>query len=174
MKRITVLLALAWALLSTAAWANERDLENERGTIWISDSGVVSRGSQLVECDRIEAGPGKSLGSLSFVAGALLSGSVEAGGTFSATGSSFTVIGRCKKNRPKGVIFSGSFEDPITWTLASQTGEKLVFYLTGFIRGTNHKGNKVSGITFQMIVTTRQQLARGIGHIASGVVYPST
>ncbi len=171
MKRTTVLLLLAGALLSTVAWANS-GFKNERGTIWISDSGIVSRGSQLVFCNGLFSHPGGSLGSVSFVAGPLLAGSLQSGGIFSADGSSFTVIGRCKKeDEPRGVVFSGTFEGTIAWTLVSETGEKLTFTLSGVIKGTNRKGHKVHGITTQVIVTTKDQLSQGIGHIAAGEVF---
>ena len=170
MKRMSVLLLLAGALLSTVASANS-GFKNERGTIWISGSGIVSKGSQLVFCNGFMSPPGGSLGSLSFVAGALLSGSLQAGGTFSADGSSLTVTGWCKKkDEPRGVIFVGTFDGPILWTLVSQTGQKLTFILSGSIRGTNRRGRRVNGITTQVIVTTVDQLAQGIGHIEEGVV----
>ena len=170
MKRMTVLALLVGTLLSSEAWANS-GFKNERGTIWISDSGIVSRGSQLVFCNGFEARPGGSLGSLSFVAGALLNGSLQEGGLFSDEGSSFTVIGRCKENEPRGVIFVGSFRGPIAWTLVSEAGEKLTYILSGIIKGTNRRGRKVRCTTTQVIVTTKEQLAQGIGHIAEGEVF---
>lgn len=175
MKRMSLLLMLAGILLSTVAWPDSSSLGNERGTIWISNSGIVSRGSQLVLCDGLIPRPGESLGSVSFVIGPLLSGSPQEGGTFSSDGSSFTVIGRCKKqDEPRGIVFQGTFEGSITWTLLSQDGEKLTFSLTGFIRGTNSRGKRVNGTVTQTIVTTRDQLAQGIGHIAEGTVYFGT
>ena len=168
MKRMTVLVLLASALLSSVAWAGGSGFENRRGTVSISNSGIVSKGSQLVVCDGWLAR--QSFGSVSFVAGVLTSGTLRGGGTFSATGSSFTVIGRCKEGEPKGELFSGSFVGPINWLLVSVRGEKLSFTLSGFIRGTNRKGRKVHAMTTQTIVTTKEQLAQGIGHIASGIV----
>lgn len=169
MKRKTIFLLLAVALLSSAALASGV-FQNAHGTISISDSGIVSRGSQLVVCNKLMARRGGALGSVSFVAGPLLTGSLQAGGTFSADGSSFAIVGQCKKDEPRGVVFIGTFEGPITWTLVSQAGEKLTFNLTGFIKGTNRKGNKVNGTTTQMIVTTRDQLDQNVGHIDAGFV----
>ena len=77
MKRMSLLLMLAGILLSTVAWPDSSSLGNERGTIWISNSGIVSRGSQLVLCDGLIPRPGESLGSVSFVIGPLLSGSPQ-------------------------------------------------------------------------------------------------
>ena len=175
MKRITNLVLLVGALLSSLAWGINGNLENERGTIWISDAGIVSRGSQLVFCDGLVPRPGGSLGSLSFVVGPLLSGSLETGGTFSSSGSSFTVIGRCgKKDESRGVVFQGVFEGELMWTLVSAAGQELTFELSGLIRGTNRRGRKVGGQTSQIIVTTKDQLAKGIGHILSGAVVWNT
>lgn len=174
MKRMTVLVLLAGALLSSAAWGRGRSLENKYGTISISDSGIVSKGSELVACGGLQSRPGNSLGSLNFMTGVLTSGGIETGGTFSSTDSSFTVIGRCKEGQREGVIFQGSFEGVIAWTLVSQMGEKLTFVLSGFVKGTNRKGNKVHASMTQIIVTTRAQLAKGIGHISIGTVeYPT-
>lgn len=170
MKRIVVVALLALALPSVA-WAGVNELENRYGTVSMSPAGIVSKGSEIVECNGIQPPRGHSFGSLSFSTGALTSGSLRSGGTFSATGSSFTAIGRCKEGEPRGVILSGSFVGTITWTLVSEVGQKLVFSLDGRIRWINHKGRKVSGTTTQTIVTTKGQLAKDIGHIQIGVMH---
>jgi len=65
-------------------------------------------------------------------------------------------------------IASGAFVGPITWTLVSQTGQRLTFQLTGGLAGTNGNGNTVSGTTTQTFHTTVAQLQNGIVHITSG------
>jgi hypothetical protein len=167
MRRV-VLFALLALALPIAAWADGIDLTNQFGSISISNSGVSSIGSQLESFNGITAPKGHSLGTVSFKTGALLTGSISGGGTFSATGSSFIVIGKGNYGQPKGTIFTGSFVGPITWTLVSQVGQELTYTLTGDISGTLYDGRTVSGTTTQTIYTVPGQLAKGIGHIRLG------
>jgi len=167
MKRamIPVLLALA---LPIAAWARGFDITDQRGTISISDSGIASKGPQMTQYNDIEAPPGHSLGSVSFTVGALMSGSIQAGGTFSSAGSSLVVIGRGHYGEPIGVIFNGAFTGSVDWTLVSAQGQSLVYQLSGAIKGVGHKGKKVSGMSVQTIAATREELAKGVAHIQLG------
>jgi hypothetical protein len=140
---------------------------NERGSISISYSGIESKGSQMVYCFGVVPPEHHSLGPISFSTGALPSGSLETGGKFSPICSSFVVIGRGNYGEPKGVIFSGNFFGPIKWTLISKTGAVLIFKLTGNIEGIFFNGRMIRASARQTIVTTEEQLAKGIGHIAS-------
>jgi hypothetical protein len=168
MRRVVFLALLALAL-PMAAWADGIDLTNEFGSLSISSSGISSRGSELKSFNGITAPAGRSLGSVSFTTGALASGSLRYGGTFSATGSSFVVIGVGKYGEPKGTIFSGSFVGPITWTLTSGPGvNNLTYTLSGTIAGMLYDGRMVTGTTTQNIYTVNGQLAQGIGHIRVG------
>jgi len=168
MKAALLLIILALALPLTA-FADGIVLTNQGGSIAISNAGISSIGSQLRSFNSIVAPPGHSLGSVSFSTGALISGSLAAGGTFSCTGSSFVVIGKGNYGQPKGTIFSGSFVGPITWTLTSPPGAKnLTFALSGTIQGMLYTGRMVSGTTVQNIYTISPQLAKGIGHIKLG------
>lgn len=173
MRRVVILALLALAL-PIAAWADGIDLTNQFGSISISASGIKSVGSQLESFNGITAAKGHSLGSVSFTTGALISGSIANGGTFSATGSTFTVIGKGNGGQPKGVIFSGTFVGPITWTLVSQVGQQLTYSLTGEIQGTLYDGRTVSGTTTQTFYTIPGQLAKGIGHISLGTTQLGT
>jgi hypothetical protein len=152
--------------LPMAAWADAIDLMNKSGTITISNAGIMSKGSQLRQFNGINTGG--SLGSVSFATGALLSGSIQSGGTFSDVGSLFKVTGAGNAGQPKGTIFSGAFVGPITWTLVSQTGASLIFQLSGALSGQLSNGHVVSGTTTQLFHTTTAQLAKGIVHITSG------
>jgi hypothetical protein len=151
-----------------AAWADGIDLTNHFGSISITTSGITSVGSQLQIFNSITAPKGHSLGSVKFTTGALISGSIATGGTFSATGSTFIVKGRGNYGQPKGTIFTGSFVGPITWTLVSQVGQKLTYTLTGKITGTLWNGTTISGTTTQTIYSVPAQIAKGIGHIRVG------
>jgi hypothetical protein len=167
MRRVLVLALLALAL-PMAAWADGIDLVNKFGTISISAGGITSKGSRLKEFNGVVAGPGHSLGSVSFSTGALLSGSILSGGTFSDAGSSFLVIGKGSQVPHKGTIFSGAFVGPISWTLVSQQGQKLTYTLSGTIQGTLWNGHIVTGTTTQTIYSNNNQISLGIGHIRLG------
>lgn len=165
MRRVLVLALLALAL-PMAAWADGINLMNQFGSISISSSGITSVGSQLRQFNNLNTG--HSLGSVSFSTGALLTGSIAAGGTFSDAGSTFLVVGKGPDVPHKGVIFSGSFVGPITWTLVSQSGANVKYELSGTIQGTLWNGMFVTGTTTQLINSTRDQISLGIGHIRVG------
>ena len=165
MRRV-VLLALVSLTLSMAAWADGIDLLNKFGTISVSNAGITSKGSQLSQFNG--GSSGHSMGSVSFSTGALISGSLQTGGVFSSVGSTFNVVGMGNGGQPKGVIFSGAFVGPITWTLVSQSGQSLTFQLTGGLSGQLSNGTMATGTTTQTFHTTVAQLAKGIVHITSG------
>ena len=168
MKAALILIVLALASPLTA-FADGIVLTNQGGNIAISNAGISSIGSQLRSFNGIVAPPGHSIGSVRFSTGALTSGSLATGGTFSSTGSSFVVIGKGNYGQPKGTIFSGSFVGPIMWTLTSAPGAKnLTFTLSGTIQGMLYDGRKVTGTTVQNIFTVNGQLSQGIGHIRVG------
>jgi hypothetical protein len=167
MRRVVVLAIMALAL-PIAAWADGIDLTNQFGTISVSTSGISSKGSELIGFNGVTAPPGKSLGSVSFTTGGLVSGSILAGGVFSSSGSTFTIIGKGNFGQPKGVIFSGSFVGNVDWTLESVSGGVRTYELTGAIEGMLYNGRMVSGTTSQTIYSTSGQLAQGIGHIKMG------
>ena len=164
--RRTLLLAVLSLALPVAAWADGIDLINHFGTASISNAGIFSKGSQLSQFNNINLG--HSLGSVSFGTGALLTGTIQAGGTFSSAGSFFNVVGTGPGGQPKGPIFTGAFVGPISWTLVSQTGASLIYQLSGAISGLLYNGHMVSGTTTQLFHTTPEQLAKGILHIQSG------
>src|SRR3977135_368518 len=140
MRRVWVLALLALAL-PVAALADTIDLVNVHGSISISSAGVTSARSPLHSFNAITATPGHTLGSVSFSTGALLTGSIQTGGTFSDAGSSFVVIGKGPQAPHKGTIFSGAFVGAVTWTLISQHGQSLVYELSGNIAGTLYNGH---------------------------------
>src|ERR1700724_2580939 len=166
MKAALLLVVLALASPLTA-FADGIVITNQLGTIAISNAGITSIGSQLTSFNGIKALPGHSLGSVSFSTGALTSGSIAAGGTFSSSGSTFIVTGS-GKGLPHGAIFTGSFTGPITWTLTSKVGATLTYTLSGTISGMLYTGRMVSGTTTQTIYSTSGQLSQGIGHIRAG------
>lgn len=143
-----------------AAWADGINLTNQFGTITLSTGGVVSTGAELVTFNGVTAPKEHALGYVSFSTGALASGSLWSGGTFSSTNSSFIVTsGGGGYGQPaKGVIFKGSFVGPVTWTLVSQTGQfNYVFTLSGKIQGQLWTGREVTGTTTQTIYVYKNQ-----------------
>ena len=175
MRRVVVLAILALAL-PIAAWA-DIIVTNQFGSISISVAGVTSTQSQLKSWGAINAPAGHSLGTVSFSTGALISGSIAAGGQF-AGGGSFNVLGvgawaktltGCPSCKNPVTIFTGSFVGPVNWTLISPPGAKtLVYTLSGAISGTLWDGRIVSGTTSQTIYSNNGQLTAGVGHIKVG------
>jgi hypothetical protein len=79
------------------------------------------------------------------------------------------VTGKGNYGQPKGVIFSGAFVGPITWTLTSPPGQKnLTYTLSGTIQGMLYNGHIVTGTTTQNIFSVAGQLQNGVGHIRTG------
>jgi hypothetical protein len=173
MRRVLVLALLALAL-PMAAWADGITLTNQFGTISMSAAGITSKGSELTSFNGIQAPPGHSLGTVSYSTGALISGSVAAGGEFSSAGSTFDVVGKGNYGEPKGAIFTGGFTGDIQWTLVSSVGQKLVYTLTGDLSGQLYNGVNVTGTTTQTITTHPGQLNQGIGHITLGTTQLTT
>ena len=140
-----------------AAWASGIDISNKFGTVTITNAGIVSKGSQLKSFGGVTALPGHALGSVSFSTGAFTGASIFTGGTFSSAGSSFVITSAGFTGHPKGVIFSGSFVGPISWTVLSHTGiNNYVFALSGTIAGTLN-GRNVTGTTKQIITVFKNQ-----------------
>jgi hypothetical protein len=175
MKRILFGLALLALLLPIAARADGVDLTNQYGTVTITNSGIVSQGSELVTYDGIQATKNHSLGSVSYATGALLTGSVWTGGTFSDIGSSFVVIGVGSYGQPKGNIFSGAFVGPIDWTLIASNKQFHEYQLTGEIEGQAWTGRTVTGNTTQTIYTYwNQETVDHKGNIKLGLTHLNT
>jgi len=179
MRRVVVLALLALAL-PMAAWASGIDFTNQYGGVSVSAAGLSTTGSELLTFDGFAAAPGNSLGTVTYSTGALISGSVTCGavgtcGTFSATGSTFDILGRGTYLKsllgyyPHGkfTLFAGSFIGPITWALTSLgPNEHVTYTLTGEIYGMLWTGRYVYGTTTQTINTLRDDLSdKGVGSI---------
>lgn len=173
MRRVAVVALLALAL-PIASWASGLDLINKAGSVTISNAGIVTKGSHLVQFGNKIAPPGHAMGHVYFATGALVSGSLQAGGTFSDVGSSFLVTGVGNYGEPKGTIFQGAFVGPIQWTLVSKNGTKLTYTLSGTIKGQIWTGATVTGTTTQTIYSTNGQLALGSGVIHAGGTHLNT
>jgi hypothetical protein len=109
------------------------------------------------------------LGSLSFSTGALTSGSLTTGGTFAA-GGTFTITGNGTGGIPNGVIFSGTFSGPVTWTEVTTSGPNgsIYYTLSGAITGTWYNGTTVSGATTQITFNAGKNGFTGSVPLGSG------
>jgi len=153
MKPVLLGLALLALLLPIAARADGIDLSNQFGTVTIANSGISTIGSELMSFNGIQAGKNHSLGTVSFSTGALISGDIWNGGTFSDVGSTFFVTGKGNYGQPKGTIFDGTFLGPISWTLIASNKQFHEYQLTGEIVGQIWTGRTVTGSTTQTIYT---------------------
>jgi PEP-CTERM motif-containing protein len=157
MKRLALVLAVV-ALVPVAAWADTINITSHFGTVSITNAGIVSQGSQLTSFNGITAAPGHSLGTVSFSTGALSSGDIFTGGTFSSAGSSFIITGIGNGGQPKGVIFNGAFVGSISWTIVGTQGNFGVTYqLSGTVQGMLFNGHLVTGKVTEMIQTFKNQ-----------------
>jgi PEP-CTERM motif len=176
MRRVLVLALLAM-VLPIAAWA-DIVVDNQFGSISISNSGIFSNGVQLASWNGFSNGG--SLGSVTFSTGTLLSGSITGtgGATFNG-GGVFDVVGvgpwaaalTGQSHCGSGcALFTGSFSGPVSWTYAGcSAGCGTKFYtITGNIVGMLYNGRTVSGTTTQNVYTTGQQLNLGVGHLHAG------
>jgi hypothetical protein len=147
------------------------DFTNHAGTLSGSSAGLTLSGSELTEVDGI-GGLGLiqgGLGSLTFSTGALTSGSLTNGGVFAA-GGSFVITGNGTGGIPNGVIFSGTFSGPVTWTPSGTVGvDGSIYYtLSGSISGTWYNGATVSGATTQLTFNTGKNGFMGQVTLGSG------
>lgn len=164
MRRAALLILLALAL-PVAAFANSIDFTNSGGTLAGSNSGMTLSNSTLIAVNGL-GGLGLvtgNLGTVDFSTGALISGSLQMGGTFAA-GGTFTITGNGTNGIPNGVIFSGTFSGPVTWTLVTLANGTHNYTLTGALSG-NMGGN---GVSVQLTINTGTGFFTGSTQVSSG------
>jgi hypothetical protein len=165
---LILLLALAMPMLAAA---DEIDLANSGGTLSGSSSGLSLSGSTLVSIADLDNGSiiTGNLGTVSFTTGAIVTGSLAAGGTL-AQGGTFTITGNGTNGAPSGVIFAGTFDQPLTWTMIPMTIGPLTYYsysLNGSATGTAF-GQLTGGFIVQLAVTSPTQFFNGATLPVSG------
>jgi len=170
MKRIVLMTLLALAL-PMAAFAGNIDFTNTGGILSGSSEGLTLTGSQLTVVQGL-GGSGEvlgSLGTLTFTTGSLMSGNLMNGAVLSS-GGSFVITGNGTGGIPNGVIFSGSFSGPVTWSEETTTGSNgSVFYiLTGAVSGTWYDGTTVNGATTQITFNAGKNGFTGSVNLGSG------
>jgi hypothetical protein len=173
-KRVLLLAVLALALpMAAFATSGQVDFTNHGGTLAGTNAGLTLTGSTLIAVNGLNGGgliTGSNLGSVSFTTGALASGSLSAGGTFAA-GGSFSVTGNGNNGIPNGVLFTGTFSQPVDWTLTTiGTGVNAThnYTLTGVLSGTMANGFSTSGVTVQLTVNTGRSLFTGSATLSGG------
>jgi hypothetical protein len=175
MKRILLVALLALAMPLVALADNSVDFTNDGGLLSGSSSGLSLSGSELIAVNGLN-GMGLvtgDLGSVAFTTGALLSGSLQKGGTF-AGGGSFVVTGNGTNSIPNGVIFSGTFvngpdnQPAVTWTMVTLANGTHQYTLTGTLSGTWYSGTKAVGATIQLTFNTGKGYFNGSVKLSSG------
>lgn len=170
MKRVLWMVLLALALPLTAFASNSVDFTNSGGTLTGSSAGMSLNGSVLIAVNGLNGlglVTGNDLGSIAFTTGAMTSGSLQMGGMFDG-GGSFVITGNGTGGIPNGVIFSGSFHGPVTWTLVTLANGTHNYTLTGDVMGTWYNGSTVFGVTVQLTVNTGKGFFSGSTTISSG------
>ena len=159
MRRIALLAVLALALPMAAFASSSVDLSNSGGTL---------TGSTLIAVKGLNGGGliTGNLGTVDFSTAALVSGDLQNGGTFAA-GGSFTITGNGTNGVPNGVIFSGTFNSPVAWTLVTLPNGTHNYTLSGVLTGSL-LGFSTSGVTVQLTINTGKGFFNGSTEIASG------
>jgi hypothetical protein len=168
MKKMFLLAVLALALPTAVFAGSQVDYSNSGGTLSGSNSGLTLSGSVLIAVNGLNGGgliSGTDLGSVSFSTGALLSGSLQMGGTF-AGGGSFTITGNGSDGVPNGTLFSGTFSGPVTWALVTLANGTHNYTLTGALVATVPAG--AEGVTVQLTINTGKGFFNGNTTISSG------
>ena len=168
MRRVLVLALLAIALPLSAFASSSVDFGNVGGTLSGTSSGLSLTGSTLATVNGLNGGGliTGNLGTVTLSTGALASGSLDMGGTFAA-GGSFVVTGNGTNGIPNGVIFSGTFSGPVTWTLVTLPDGTHNYTLTGTLSGTIGTFS-TNGVTVQLTINTGKGFFNGSTQISSG------
>lgn len=167
MKRMILLFLLALALPMAAFANNSVDFTNSGGTLSGSSAGLTLSGSMLIAVGSGGVGTTGNLGTIAFSTGALSGGNLQMGATFAA-GGTFTITGNGMNGVHNGVIFSGTFSGPVTWTLVTLANGTHNYTLSGALTGTWMGSGTVNGATVQLTINTGKGFFNGSTTISSG------
>lgn len=166
---LSALVVLSCVLFSNFAYGkSDTDFSNGGGTLSGTSADLTLTGSTLIS---VTGYPGVGsvsgdLGSVSFSTGALTGGSLQMGGTFAA-GGTLTIDGNGTGGLANGVLFSGTFSGPVSWTVTTLANGTHNYTLTGVVTGTMG-GVNVNGLTVQLTVNTGKGLFNGRTRISGG------
>ena len=157
-----------FALTNLASASSTVDFSNGGGTLSGTTAGLTLSGSTLVAVTGLNGGGivTGDLGTFSLSTGALTSGSLTMGGTFAA-GGMVTINGNGTNGIPNGVLFSGTFSAPISWTLTTLANGTNSYTLTGVLSGMLG-GTSVSAVTVQLTANTGTGFFNGSTLISGG------
>lgn len=169
MKSATLAVVLScFALTSLAVASNTVDFSNGGGTLSGTSAGLTLSGSILIAVSGLNGGGTVTgdLGTFSLNTGALAGGSLTMGGTFAA-GGMVTITGNGTNGIPNGVLFSGTFSAPVSWTLTTLANGTNSYTLTGVLTGMLG-GTSVSAVTVQLTANTGTGFFNGSTLISGG------
>src|SRR4051794_10387949 len=168
MTALVVVVLSCLALTTTATATNSVDFSNSGGTLSGTNSGLSLTGSTLIAITGMGGGGivTGDLGTVSFTTGGLSSGSLAMGGTLAA-GGMFEIDGNGTNGVANGVLFSGSFSGPATWSLTTLADGTHNYTLTGIVTGTMG-GTTVNAVTVQLTINTGKGFFDGSTLIAGG------
>jgi hypothetical protein len=151
--------------LSSAS--SDTDFSNAGGTLTGSNAGLSLSGSTLVGITGYMGNPiiTGDLGTVTFTTGALSSGDLQQGATFSA-GGSLTITGNGTDGLT-GTLFDGTFAGPVSWVLTTLSNGTHHYTLTGVVTGTMG-AMTVNGVTVQLTINTGEGFFNGSTQIAGG------
>ncbi|MBZ5683970.1 MAG: PEP-CTERM sorting domain-containing protein [Acidobacteriia bacterium] len=167
MKRMILLFLLALALPMAAFANNSVDFTNAGGTLSGSSAGLSLTGSTLIAMGTGGGIITGNLGTLDFSTAGLTGGNLQTGATFAA-GGSFTITGNGTNGISNGVIFTGTFSGPVTWTMVTLANGTHNYTLSGALTGTWMGGGTVNGATVQLTINTGKGFFNGSTTISSG------
>ena len=171
---LLALLLLCLILPSVSFATSGTDFSNSGGTLSGTTAGLSLTGSTLIAVTGFNGGGivTGNLGSVAFTTGVLTSGSLAMGGSF-ASGGTFTIDGNGTGGLPNGVLFSGTFSGPVTWTLTTLANGTHDYTLTGVVSGTMGSV-AVNGVSVQLTVNTGKGFFNGSTTISGGDTTLST
>jgi hypothetical protein len=164
-NKIALLTVLLLVLPLVASASSSVDFTDSCGTL-TGSSGLTLIGSTLIAVNGLFGGrliTGSNLGSLKFSTGAMANGSLAIGGRFAA-GGTFTITGNGANGIPNGVIFTGMFAQPITWTLMTLPDGSNNYVLSGSLSSSV----STNGSTVQLAINTGKGFFNGSTTISSG------
>jgi len=168
MKRMILLFLLALALPMAAFANNSVDFTNSGGKLSGSSAGLSLSGSTLIAMGSGGTVITGNLGTVDFsTAGMVSGGNLQMGATFMA-GGTFSITGNGMDGIHNGVIFTGTFSGPVTWTKVDLANGTHNYTLSGALTGTWYSGATVSGATVQLTINTGKGFFNGSTTISSG------
>ncbi|MGA9390012.1 MAG: PEP-CTERM sorting domain-containing protein [Candidatus Sulfotelmatobacter sp.] len=174
MKRIVLLALLALALpMAVFADSSMMDFGNLSGTLTGSSSGMTLTANltSVYGLPGVGLVQGADLGTISWsLTGPLSVSTMMNGGTISGVGSTFTITSN-NPQLPAGTLFTGSFTGPVQWILNHPAKGVNEYVLSGQVSGTLYNGVKVTGVSYEVVVSGSKGLFGGKSTVGSGDMF---